>query len=556
MNMYADTTFTGSNTSVGFRNMNGLVTGSGNTSLGSETMFTIDNGSANTSIGAYTLYNSYNTNNNTAIGESAGLNLGTGSNNTFIGKSADVATAALTNATAIGNEAIVNASNKIQLGNGAVTSVQLGTGTNVTLETGLVKITGGIPGLGKVLTSNADGLASWASPSLIGVDLTTAQTIAGAKTFSSAPVLSSTTASQALFTDVNKNIVSNSITGTGNVVMSNAPTFTATITAENQTLSGTLGVGTNTPDASAKLEVTSTAQGFLTPRMSASQRTAISSPATGLIVYQTDVTAGFYYNTGTPEAPSWVILLNGASSVDASSKITGTLPVANGGTGLTAMTPFAPVFGGTTNTGSLQSASSVGTSGQVLTSNGSDQLPSFQSIPAQVQQILTGSIISFAGVTLSSSSGYLICDGSAVSRETYANLFSVISTIYGSGDGTTTFNLPDLRGRTIIGTGQGGGLTNRTLASTGGEEAHTLTTAEMPSHSHSIIDPGHSHSYTNQPNTTSAAVSLTTTDVGDNVNVDQITVASTTGITINDTGNSQAHNTMSPFISLNYIIKY
>lgn len=117
--------------------------------------------------------------------------------------------------------------------------------------------------------------------------------------------------------------------------MSTSPAFTGTITAASQTLSGVLGVGTNSPDASSKIDVTSTTQGFLTPRMSASQRTAIISPATGLIVYQTDATAGFYYNAGTPEAPSWVILLNGASSVDASSKITGTLPVANGGTGTT-----------------------------------------------------------------------------------------------------------------------------------------------------------------------------------------------------------------------------
>jgi microcystin-dependent protein len=552
MNMYADTTFTGSNTSVGFRNMNGLETGSGNTSLGSETMFTIANGSGNTSIGANTLYNSYNTNNNTAIGESAGLNLGTGSNNTFIGKSTDVATEALTNATAIGNGAIVDANNKIQLGNGEVIAVQLGTGTNVTLETGLIKITGGTLAAGKVLTSDADGLGSWESPS--GVDLTTDQTIAGAKTFSVAPVLTSSTASKALFTDTNKNIVSNEITGTGNVVMSTSPTFTETIRAENQTLSGTLGVGTNTPDASAKVEVTSTSKGFLTPRMSASQRTAISSPATGLIVYQTDASAGFYYNVGTPQAPNWVILLNEASLVDASSKITGTLPVANGGTGLTAMTPFAPVFGGTTNTGSLQSASSVGTGGQVLTSNGSDQLPSFQSIPAPVQQILTGSIVSFAGINLPSSSGYLICDGSAVNRETYANLFSVIGTTYGSGDGTTTFLLPDLRGRTIIGTGQGIGLTNRPLSSTGGEEVHTLITEEIPAHSHSLNDPGHSHIYDfTLTNTTSISDGIW---LAANGIFPTNTSNATTGISINSSGGGQAHNTMSPYISLNYIIKY
>ena len=58
--------------------------------------------------------------------------------------------------------------NKIQLGNGSVTAVQLGTGTNVTLKTGTIKLTGGSPALGKVLTSNADGLASWETPATGG----------------------------------------------------------------------------------------------------------------------------------------------------------------------------------------------------------------------------------------------------------------------------------------------------------------------------------------------------------------------------------------------------
>ena len=176
-----------------------------------------------------------------------------------------------------------------------------------------------------------------------------------------------------------------------------------------------------------------------------------------------------------------------------------------------------------------------------------------------VQQILTGSITSFAGVNLPPSSGYLICDGSAVSRETYANLFSVISTIYGSGDGSTTFNLPDLRGRTIIGTGQGGGLTNRPLGTIGGEEAHTLTQEEMPSHNHGVTDPGHRHlSNVNvQRNNVGAAYySISGGEVVAGNNYSDYTGGATTGITINSMGNSQPHNTMSPFISLNYIIKY
>lgn len=92
------------------------------------------------------------------------------------------------------------------------------------------------------------------------------------------------------------------------------------------------GIGTATPDASAMLQVESTTKGFLVPRMLSAQRLAIADPAPGLIVYQTDGTAGFYYNAGTSVAPAWVILLNGESTV-AASKITGTIgtsQIANG----------------------------------------------------------------------------------------------------------------------------------------------------------------------------------------------------------------------------------
>jgi hypothetical protein len=65
------------------------------------------------------------------------------------------------------------------------------------------------------------------------------------------------------------------------------------------------GIGTTTPNASAKLEVVATDKGFLLPRMTAAQRIAISSPANGLLVYQTDGDAGFYVNTGIPATPVW-----------------------------------------------------------------------------------------------------------------------------------------------------------------------------------------------------------------------------------------------------------
>jgi microcystin-dependent protein len=101
---------------------------------------------------------------------------------------------------------------------------------------------------------------------------------------------------------------------------------------------------------------------------------------------------------------------------------------------------------------------------------------------------IAGVLAPYAGS--SAPSGWLLCYGQAVSRTTYAALFTVLSTTYGAGDGSTTFNLPDLRGRSVFGKDDMGGstaarlgsiITGTTLGATGGTERHTLTTAQLPS---------------------------------------------------------------------------
>ncbi len=104
-----------------------------------------------------------------------------------------------------------------------------------------------------------------------------------------------------------------------------------------------------------------------------------------------------------------------------------------------------------------------------------------------------GCVMPYAGAT--APDGWLLCHGQAVSRTTYADLFGAIGTAYGPGDGSTTFNLPDMRGRVAAGrddmggTDAGrlaGGVANRTvLGGAGGAAMHTLTTAQMPTHAHS-----------------------------------------------------------------------
>jgi microcystin-dependent protein len=105
-----------------------------------------------------------------------------------------------------------------------------------------------------------------------------------------------------------------------------------------------------------------------------------------------------------------------------------------------------------------------------------------------------GTVFAFAGQT--APEGYLSCDGRAVSRTEFARLFAVIGTTYGAGDGTTTFNLCDLRGRTVLGAGNGAGLSPRVVGQLLGAEMHTLTAAEMPRHNHgaSLVEEGnHQH---------------------------------------------------------------
>ena len=91
--------------------------------------------------------------------------------------------------------------------------------------------------------------------------------------------------------------------------------------------------------------------------------------------------------------------------------------------------------------------------------------------------------------------GWLLCYGQAISRASYASLFNAIGTTYGSGDGTTTFNLPDLRGRVVAGKDNMGGtaasrltspVAGSTLGAVGGSQSHAIVISEMPSHSHNI----------------------------------------------------------------------
>lgn len=99
----------------------------------------------------------------------------------------------------------------------------------------------------------------------------------------------------------------------------------------------------------------------------------------------------------------------------------------------------------------------------------------------------TGAVIPYAHQGSEIPDGFLLCQGQAVSRVTYAALFAAIGTLFGVGDGSTTFNVPNLSGRVPVGDGTLSGTSHLYAeGATGGEEAHTLTETEMPSHRHTI----------------------------------------------------------------------
>lgn len=149
------------------------------------------------------------------------------------------------------------------------------------------------------------------------------------------------------------------------------------------------------------------------------------------------------------------------------------------------------------------------------------------------QSAPVGEVVHFAGS--SAPTGWLLCDGAAVSRTTYAALFAIIGTTYGAGNGSTTFNVPNSKGRVIVNK-NASDTEFDTLAETGGAKTHTLITAEMPNHSHTVQSfnggaGGGGQPY-NSGNTGSASFPGTSS-----------------------VGGGGAHNNLQPYLTLNDIIK-
>lgn len=273
-------------------------------------------------------------------------------------------------------------------------------------------------------------------------------------------------------------------TGTGNLVLSNNPTLTsATLVTPNIGIptAGTLtnctgyvasnltgivpvangGTGLSTTGAIGDVLIVSAA-GVLgyAPAPPAS---GIAGGAASQILYQSAPNITSFIANGLT---GQVLLSNGSSTpswgaINATTNITGILPVANGGTGL----------------GALGVGVQTAISNDVNAPNG---LLPYSALPA-------GAVMFFAMST--APAAWLVCNGSAVSRTTYAALFAAIGTLYGPGDGSTTFNLPNLNGQFVRGWDSSGSVDpGRTFGSNQAQSFASHT------HTATVTDPGHLHS--------------------------------------------------------------
>lgn len=168
-----------------------------------------------------------------------------------------------------------------------------------------------------------------------------------------------------------------------------------------------------------------------------------------------------------------------------------------------------------------------------------------------IQSVPTGVMLDYAGAG-SVPDGYLLCDGSNVSRTTYAALFAVLGETWGVGDGATTFGLPDSRRRVSVGSGGTGTATlDDTVGSTGGEEAHTLTADEAPVMS-AASSGAHTHNITSSTSTSGTGAALAESSTADSNRSTGSSGAHTHTV---NSGGGGSHNVMQPSYVVQKIIK-
>ena len=180
------------------------------------------------------------------------------------------------------------------------------------------------------------------------------------------------------------------------------------------------------------------------------------------------------------------------------------------------------------------------------------------SVPARSQEsCFIGEVRMFAGNF--APRGWAFTDGQLLAISSNTALFSILGTTYG-GDGRTTFGLPGLRGRTAIHPGQGPGLTSRRLGQKVGTETNTLSTGNLPSHSHSATTTVTLRAFSGAGDLSAPATHALADDANDRIysssapDVDMSPAAINSSTTVANTGNNQAVNNMQPSLGINHII--
>jgi len=215
-------------------------------------------------------------------------------------------------------------------------------------------------------------------------------------------------------------------------------------------------------------------------------------------------------------------------------------------------------------TSNLSITSAMLTDGTIATADIADNAITAAKL-ANDAAFTSGMLMPYAGS--SAPTGWVLCYGQAISRTTYADLFTAIGTTYGTGDGSTTFNVPDLRGRVIAGQDDMGGTSANRLTSpingdglgnTGGSQDHQLTEAQMPSHFHYIARNQTVNGSTGHNLSSSQYVAAQTGYSGGAFD-EKYALRATSSVSnvgrTNSVGSGTAHNNVQPTIILNYIIK-
>ena len=237
--------------------------------------------------------------------------------------------------------------------------------------------------------------------------------------------------------------------------------------------------------------------------------------------------------------------------------LTAPLTTANGGTGLASYTAgdLSYYASGTTFT-----KLGIGTALQVLKTNSGASAPEWVT---ETDLCPVGSMIMYGAAT--APTNWLLCDGTAVNRGTYSDLFAIIGTTYGSGDGSGTFNVPDMQSRFPISydggssyaLGATGGATTDTPTLSGSNAGTTLTASQIPAHTHGGVTTGWpSGSWTGGTGAVQTAIDASGLSVASgSVNLSLENTGGGSSHTHTWSGTSSAVDILPPYLVVNYIIK-